>query len=114
MTAMIRNALDALDLGGYVEVHSGREDAVAIFRAAQRVGFFDLGGGSFVDEWGGQVIYYITCDYPPCDRCGAEGGGASDSGMCYQCSCEAHAEGWYSHDLGKARGPLTDARIHAR
>jgi hypothetical protein len=113
LKSKIRNALDALYLGGYVEIHDGRNVAVAVFRAAQAArGLEAVDGGAVRDEATGGRFYFVTAELPACDRCGAEGGGGGPTGMCYQCETEAHAEGGFSMDSGRARAGRSDAEIH--
>lgn len=111
MQARIINALDALMLGGYVELFD-RPLAVAVFRAAQQApGLDNVRGGSHRDEAGG-TIYVVQADPPLCDGgCGGRTG--SPTGMCYQCQCEAHADGWYDMDAGYVRTG-TDEDTHLR
>lgn len=82
-------------------------------RLGQVVGF--VGAGlvlvAFEDDGVTEPVFYedlvdVTCH----GTCGFPT--SSPTGMCYQCQCEAHAEGWYSMDDGYVRMGRTDAEIH--
>lgn len=90
---------DLFDLG-YTWVIGDRDLAVAVYREAGR-GRWEVDGGSAVAP-DGSVVYMIEVEFPFCE------GGCGDripssAGFCYQCGCEAHAEGWYDMDTGYAR-----------
>lgn len=98
---------------GFVEVVDDRGLAAQVYRAARDGSAgWAIGGGVCFDEVDGTAIYSITADPPLCDGgCGDRT--ASPTGMCYQCGCEAHAEGWFNMDTGRVRME-TDAEAHRR
>lgn len=95
---------------GFAEVVGDRPLAVALYRAARDGSDGWLVRGSVCYDLDGTAIYSVTADPPLCEGgCG----GRTPTGLCYQCACEAHADGWYNMDTGRVRME-TDEQAHCR
>lgn len=108
---MLESLLMVLFSSGFAEVVGNRDLAVALFRAAKEAEGWLVTGAVAIDEFSGVSIYSVMVEPPLCDGgCGGRPG--NPMRMCYQCQCEAHADGWYSMDSGYARAGQTDEQIH--
>lgn len=93
--------LESLFNTGFIEIVNDRALAVAVFRAARKsFGGWEVDGGFFDDQV--DRIFYIEAEPPLCaGGCGLPT--PNRVGMCYQCQCEVHTEGWYDMDAGYVR-----------